>query len=492
MKVSRWLLLAAAAPLVVTSCNSFGEAMTAHTDVVARAAGHELKVEDAARLLAGNPEIPADPQVVRALADLWVDYTLLATAAAEDTTLAVVDMDRFTAEAREQQLVWKLREHVIRTDTVFTDDQLRQRWATDGPGAEIRARHILLRIPADVTSAQRAELQQQAEQLRERAASGEDFAQLAEEYSQDPGSAQRGGDLGFFGRGRMVAPFEEAAFQLQPGEISPVVESPFGFHIIRLEERRQPELEPQREQFRQHLVQEAEQEAENRYLDSLTNAANVQIRPGGLNVVRELANKPEMTVRGRAANREIATYQGGAFTTGTFADFIRTQPPHVQAAFVTASDEQLEGVVKQLTRKEILVREARRQGLALTPEEDQEIRSEARAAIRQILQMSGFAQHAGQRPPAATLQTQVREILEGLVRGDRQVLPLGPLGFALRDAYPADLNEPAFGQVVQRLEQIRAQQPTPQPAEGDPAAPDQDPQAPARPQDAELHHDPDH
>ena len=65
-----------------------GEAMTAHTDVVARAAGKELRVEEAPQMLAANPQVPADPQVVRALADLWVDYTLLATAVAEDTSLA--------------------------------------------------------------------------------------------------------------------------------------------------------------------------------------------------------------------------------------------------------------------------------------------------------------------------------------------------------------------------------------------------------------------
>ena len=118
MKLSRWAL--AVAPLAVAACG-FGSAMTSHTDVVAKAAGKELRVEDAAQLLASNPQIPEDPQVVRALADLWVDYTLLATAAAEDSTLAVLDLEAFAEDQREDQTVFRFLESTVRTDTSLTD-----------------------------------------------------------------------------------------------------------------------------------------------------------------------------------------------------------------------------------------------------------------------------------------------------------------------------------------------------------------------------------
>jgi hypothetical protein len=471
MKVSRWLLLAAAAPLAIAGCNQFGDAMTAHTDVVARAAGHELKVEDAARLLSANPDIPSDPQVVSMLADMWVDYTLLATAAGEDTTLASIDLDRFTRDAREQQLVWKLREQVIRPDTVFTDDQLRARWLTDGPGVEIRARHILLRIPSDATTAQRDSLRNHAEEIRQRAVAGEDFATLAQSYSEDPGTAQRGGDLGeFFGRGRMVAPFENAAFRLEPGEISEVVESPFGFHVIRQEERRQPELGEHRDEFRQYLVQQAEEEAETAYLDSLTTAVNVQVRPDAYAVVREIAQQPGKQLRGRQANRVIASYSGGEFTSGHFAQYIRTQQPNLQAAFATADDEQLEGVVKQLARRDVLVREANARGVTLTQEEEAEIRREARAFISQLLLRAGLTGEASpQGAPPAVVQAHVMELLEAALRGEVQLSALGPLSFALRDAFSAEVNHNSFDQVVSQLEQHRlAQEPTtPAPMEPD-------------------------
>ena len=76
-----------------------------------------------------------------------------------------------------------------------------------------------------------------AEEVLRRVRAGEDFAALAKEFSADPGSKEKGGDLGFFGRGRMVKPFEDAAFSLQPGQVSDIVETDYGFHIIKVEER---------------------------------------------------------------------------------------------------------------------------------------------------------------------------------------------------------------------------------------------------------------
>jgi parvulin-like peptidyl-prolyl isomerase len=77
-----------------------------------------------------------------------------------------------------------------------------------------------------------------AEEVLKRARNGEDFSKLAKEFSTDPGSAEKGGDLGWFGHGQMVPEFEQAAFALKPGEISDIVETKFGYHIIKLDDRK--------------------------------------------------------------------------------------------------------------------------------------------------------------------------------------------------------------------------------------------------------------
>src|SRR5262249_61240498 len=83
----------------------------------------------------------------------------------------------------------------------------------------------------------RAEARTKAEDVLAKVKAGSDFAELAKKESQDPGSASKGGDLGLFARGRMVPAFEAAAFALEPGGVSDIVETPFGFHIIKVDEK---------------------------------------------------------------------------------------------------------------------------------------------------------------------------------------------------------------------------------------------------------------
>jgi peptidyl-prolyl cis-trans isomerase D len=109
---------------------------------------------------------------------------------------------------------------------------------------QVRAAHILVRVAGDAGDMMRQQKRQVAEKILAEARAGKDFAQLARQHSEDPGSAAKGGDLGFFPRGAMVGPFEEAAFSLKPGEISGIVETPFGLHIIKCEGRIEAGIRP--------------------------------------------------------------------------------------------------------------------------------------------------------------------------------------------------------------------------------------------------------
>ncbi len=102
---------------------------------------------------------------------------------------------------------------------------------------EVHARHIIVRVPQDATPEQKAEAKKKIDAIQKRAAAGEDFAKLAQETSEGP-SAKDGGDLGFFSKDRMVPEFADVAFALKPGEVSGVVETKFGYHVIKNEETR--------------------------------------------------------------------------------------------------------------------------------------------------------------------------------------------------------------------------------------------------------------
>jgi len=103
---------------------------------------------------------------------------------------------------------------------------------------QVKASHILIRVEAGADAATRAAAKDKAADIRNRCVAGEDFAALAKEFSEDPGSAEGGGDLGFFAKEQMVPPFAEAAFALDSGEISEVVETRFGYHVIKVTERK--------------------------------------------------------------------------------------------------------------------------------------------------------------------------------------------------------------------------------------------------------------
>lgn len=137
---------------------------------------------------------------------------------------------------------------------------------------KVRLRHILIRVDESAPEADKAKAREKADSLLARVKGGEDFAKLAQENSDDPGSKARGGELPPMGRGETVPPFEQAAFALQkPNDLSPVVQSQFGYHIIQLLERL-PESQVPFEQAKGQIVQMLRQQQAQKQLEAQVQA----------------------------------------------------------------------------------------------------------------------------------------------------------------------------------------------------------------------------
>jgi len=175
-------------------------------------------------------------------------------------------------ESVQQQIETAKRKIVLRafldqkTASLISEADIKaeyEQWVKKMAGQEeIRARHILVAN------------EKEADDLYDKIKDGSDFAKLAEEFSKDPATAGQGGDLGYFTQDKMVKPFAEAAFKLQKGEVSDPVESPFGWHVIKVEDRR-PVTIPTLSEAHDGIAEQLQDKKLGSYVSGLLNAADI-------------------------------------------------------------------------------------------------------------------------------------------------------------------------------------------------------------------------
>jgi peptidyl-prolyl cis-trans isomerase C len=144
----------------------------------------------------------------------------------------------------------------------------------------VHASHILIRADQNADAATKAKAKAQAADILRQLKGGAAFADLAKKFSQDPGSAPNGGDLGFFPKGQMVPQFDGAAFALNPGQTSAVIETPFGYHIIRVIETkpgRDLGYDEVKGQIEEYLKQQQREQKSQEFVDRLKAKGTVQI-----------------------------------------------------------------------------------------------------------------------------------------------------------------------------------------------------------------------
>src|SRR5262252_5803960 len=140
---------------------------------------------------------------------------------------------------------------------------------------QVRARHILFKVAPSASAEQETQVRARGEAVLAALQKGEDFATLAKQHSEDTATAEQGGDLGYFPRGQMVAPFEEAAFSLPVGQISDLIRTPFGWHILRVEDKREAETKPLAEveaEIKDKIREEKARDAAAAFVDDVLTA----------------------------------------------------------------------------------------------------------------------------------------------------------------------------------------------------------------------------
>ena len=318
--------------------------------VLARAAGHELTVDQMVEMLARQNTVPNQADVVDALANFWVDYTLIAVSAREDSLFTTLDLEPLLRPQLDQEIVDAYMDSVLQPDTAISDQDLRTMWEADPPADSVRAQHILLAFPNQATQAQVDSVAEFAAQLQARAVAGESFEALAGQYSEDAGSAVQGGDIGFFSLGAMMPSFEEAAFSLAVGEVSDPVLSSFGLHVIKVTDRKAPTYEAARNSYRDSIVLGRLLEADSILLAGVEEEAEIEVAAEAVDVMRALAVNPRTTLSGRAASRTLVSYRGGSYSVSDALLLLNTLQADLPAQLAVAPDEALHGLLNSLGR----------------------------------------------------------------------------------------------------------------------------------------------
>jgi peptidyl-prolyl cis-trans isomerase D len=335
------------AALLFTGCDSLKDAFSAHSNVVAKAADQELTVTRLATLM-GSSAAPLRKDVANAVADAWVNYHLIAQAAANN--------DSLKDNKKIDEAMWAV---IANIKAKKWYDQVSKSWkspdstqaeAAYNNGSLLAASHILL-LTQDTTPAGKAKVKQKIDALRAQVNSA-NFADLAKKNSQDPGSAPRGGSLGVFPRGAMVKEFDQAAAALKPGEISPVVQTQYGYHIIR-----RPLFSEVKGDFVQAMKAGGMQAAESTYLAGLESSNKVQVKEGTAATIRAVVENPNTH---RSDKTVLATSSLGKFTAADLSRWMETFPPQAQVAerVKTAPDSLLPLFVKNFVRNELVLHAA--------------------------------------------------------------------------------------------------------------------------------------
>jgi hypothetical protein len=442
------------AGVALTGCSNFRDLFSAHADVAAEAGALELPVQRLADMVVSvtkGQRQRVTRETADFIADTWVDYALFSQAVA----LNQLPVDSTSvAEA-----VWP--ELAELKGTHFHDTLMTRRAAMSDSAADSLYRsdvrvlqHILFgarNAPPPVKEATR----KKAEATLTRIRRGAHFGSLASELSEDPGSKADSGFLPPSPKGRYVASFDSAAWALDPGQTSGVVETPFGFHVIR-----RPPVGEVRARLDDYLLEQAGAAVDSTFMDSLAEASNIELENGAAATMRAALGATEES---RRSDKAITSFEGGELTVQEFLRWVRALPPQYLQQLRSADDSTLGRFARVLTQNTLLLREADAAGIRPSELEWKSMERRYLAQLDTLKTEMGLAGAdladttvaAAERQKVAGLK--MEQYFDNLIAGKTQLRPLpSALASLLRERLPFQVNQAGVTRAVEIAKDAKA------------------------------------
>jgi PPIC-type PPIASE domain len=470
--------------VALAGCSGFRDLFSAHADVAAEAGDQRLTPQRLAQIMAGGKGMRANRDAASFVSNVWVDYSLFAQAVADgklprDSASVAKAVWPELAELRgshwhDSLMARRSKVSSNAADSIYQANQVRV------------LQHILFRTPQNAVPAVRNAARKKAEGALAKVKRGADFGQLASQVSEDPGSKRDNGFLPPSPKGKFVPAFDSAGWSLAPGAVSGVIETPFGYHIIK-----RPTQDAVRERLNAYVVQNAGARLDSIYMDSLAITNKIQVAKGAAATMRAAGENPD---EARNSKKTITSFKGGELTVSEFMRWVRALPPQYAAQLKQADDSMLTQFAKILTQNVLLLRQADSAKIGITPEEWKGLQEHYLGQMDTLRTEMGLDTAALWDSTAAkndrhkVAAMKVDQYFDHLVSGKSRLRPLpSALAELLRERSSYRINEGGLNRAVQLAEAEHAKDSTSkakagpmQPAPGPAPIPGMPPAAPGQ------------
>ena len=450
---NRFVAAAFLASVSLTACAGLKDALTAHVDIAARAGSQDLSSTRLAQLIASSGVKPRK-DIAMAIANLWVNYQLLGQAGAKGDTLGDPKLADAAMWAQIGQIKSaKFMEAVAKTFPAADSSTYEKRY---NDGELLAARHILFMSNAKTDKpAQRDSAKREAQRVLKQVTVA-NFEAMAKKYSKD-GSAAQGGDLGVFPKGAMVPVFEQGVLALKPGDVSGVIESEYGYHIIKRETWAEAKAK-----VSATFAKSKNQAAESTYFGAMEKGAKLEVKPGIAKLVKSVAEDVDSYRNDRTV---VATARSGDFTAGQLAQWIAAFPPRadIRRQIASAPDSVIPVFVHNVVRNELIIRAADSAKIKIDSADMAGIRNAFHGAVMASmtglkLSPANLADSAKTQPEREKLAAgRVEAYMEALLKNQAQFIDIAePVAIALRKHFEARVVSAGIDRAVAEADKLVA------------------------------------